>query len=619
MELEGLLRAAYELLGKGELEQAVKLLDIYVFQKHTSSNEIIGDIIQLRRQFSTIQSAKLAQTLMYDQIRVLEGQLTDSIIIFLGKLRDYETNTAVRAERSGQGMLMHNIPQRMPMGLPTRCTIRIGAIKEALMKDMEKEEFAKVEEIKVSKLMEVQLLSEQQDAFDIKTVNRSEQEIDFDNFAQWRYDVTPLRQGQFSLTLKISTVKYIDGKDRYAEDVYDITVLVETRASHFDHPQAPPTTWTGIAAVGSESNDKGATLLDLLKENKKEAVPVIPPYFDQKGGSHEDYEPSYPSYPKNIPSQPSPPTTPPPPSPPTPPPYPVDTGAPSKSGNNKLVAVIASLIAIAGLAAALIYFFSQSNSEEKKDATVAIKFSVDEQLQKPLVRVNGSVVGAEYDAKGSTITVSNLSIGETYKIEATGRDIVCATTVTVNRELLYQTNPMDCKGGKTSTNQQDGFELVIASPYPFEALYVDKKPVSDAAGKTQVTMTVEKGQHVVVAEYSDGITTCQTAVVDVQSESLVKLECDQKQENSATYTVQLRVELSIYKSSEKLIQPMMDGTLYPVQPEYVDGYMVYTILNVTNVSHSFTLARVSKAYTCDEIVQDVQSDVTLTFNCSREK
>ncbi len=622
MELEGLLRGVYELLGNGDLEKAVKVVDIYVFHKHANSNELIGDVIQLRRQYSTIQNAKLASTLMYDQIKVLEAQLTDAITIFLSKLRDYETNAAVRAERSGQGMLMHNIPQRMPMGLPTRCTIRIGAIKEALMKGMEQEQFAKVEQIKVSKLMEVQLLAEQQDAFDIKTVNRSEQEVDFDNYAQWRYDVTPLRQGQFSLTLKISTVKYIDGKDRYAEDVYDISVVVETRASHFGHHNAPSAGWTGVAALGSESEDKGATLLDLLKENQKKATPVIPPYFDptkeQSGKVSEEWTGDYP---KNV--QPPPfPTAP--PKPPTTQPHPEPLDLPSKSSSNsKLLAIAASLVAVAALALALKYYFSPPTQIQDKEQTVELKFGIDKELQNPIVSVNGTVVNAAYDANTSTITVPNLTIGENYTIEAAKDNVSCTLTVTVGSDLLYQTNPMDCKVDKPSSTL---YEWTINSPsLPFETLKVDGEEQPDASGRTSFTVQVENGLHNVEVTLSDGNTFCKAEGVNVQAnvtsvlDYCVQLQQDNNQDGSSTsYTVRVRVDIAIYKSSEKLIQPTVDGVPYDMEAKFVDGFMEYTIPNVPNGSRKFSLARVSKIYLCNVIEQDVQQDLTLSFTCKRD-
>lgn len=625
MELEGLLRGMYELLGKGELEQAVKLLDSYVFEKHASSNELIGDVIQLRRQYSTIQNAKLASTLMYEQITVLEAQLTDAITIFLSKLRDYETNAAVRAERSGQGMLMHNIPQRMPMGLPTRCTIRIGAIKEALMKGMEKEEFAKVEQIKVSKLMEVQLLSEEQSAFDIKTVNRSEQEVDFDNFAQWRYDVTPLRQGQFSLTLKISTVKYIDGKDRYAEDVYDITVVVETKASHFDHLNPPTTDWKGVAALGAESEDKGTGLLDLLKENQKGAIPVIPPTI----GHEEAEEPvdwPKPDYPKNV--QPPPFPT----KPYSPPPQPEYPDLPSKSGGNtKLITIIAATIAIVGLVAALAYYFGQPDQVQDNEQTVELKFFVDKDLEYPVVRVNGTVVDAEYELSTSTITVKNLTLGEQYTIEASNDKVYCTVTVTVGSDLLYQTNAMQCPTGDKGPIDNDSqgsdaqtYEWTIYSPsHPFETLKVDGEEQPDAKGQTSFPVKVKKGLHNVEATLSDGNTFCKAEGVDVQANITsvlgycVQLQQDSKQDGtSASYTVQVQVDGKIYKYSKALIRPMVDGKEYDIKPgEFVEGFAVFTIPNVASGVHTFSLTGVTEKFVCFEIPQDVQQDLTLRFDC----
>ncbi|MBK9014079.1 MAG: hypothetical protein IPM82_08290 [Saprospiraceae bacterium] len=615
MELQNLLRAVYELLADGQLEKAVKLVDIYVFEKHTQSNELIGDVIQLRRQFSSIQNAKLGHTLLYDQISVLEGQLTDSITIFLAKLRDYETNAAVRAERSGHGLLMHNIPQRMPMGLPTRCTIRIGAVVDALMKGMEKEAFAKVEEIKVSKLMEVQLLSDEKDAFDIKTVNRSEQEVDFDNFAQWRYDVTPLRQGQFSLTLKISTVKYIDGKDRYAEEVYDITVVVETRAAHLSHATPVPSNWNGVAVLEAVSEEKGTSLIDLLKENKKVATPVIPPYLDhtiEKEATKSDGGPSYPDVPKNV--QPQYPTE----------QYnPPNTDRPrldnldlpaKRGGTAKLLTIVASIIAVVALAVATKWYF---NRESPGKSMVEVQFAIDKQLQNPEVRVNGKPVKSGYDASFSTITIYDLIVRETYAIEVVSENGLCTDTITITEALLKQANPMHCRVDKPSSTL---YELLVISPYPFETLLLDGKPVEQGAGLQEVRLTVDNGMHKVEAVFSDGLTSCEVVETNVLSNSVVKLNCVRQIPNDnsiARFNVQLRITPNIYKLSRSKIMPVVDGAVVEMKPIYKDDFFVFNLTDIPGGQHVFSLTGVYEQYACFDISQEVVQDVTLTFECNQ--
>ena len=150
-------------------------------------------------------------------------------------------------------------------------------------------------------------------------------------------------------------------------------------------------------------------LIDLLKEHKKGAIPVIPPPHEPaRGPGADEGRTGYsdPHFPEPV--QPQAPK-------PTNPPWVTIDDYPAKGGgkgsNAKLLAIVASIAAVVALAIAAFWYFTHLGSPVK--GMVEVKFAIDEQLQNPEVSVNGKPVKASYDANTSTITVYELTLGET--------------------------------------------------------------------------------------------------------------------------------------------------------------------------------------------------------------
>ncbi|MCF8243768.1 MAG: hypothetical protein K9J37_02375 [Saprospiraceae bacterium] len=615
MELQDLLRTVYDLLAEGQLEKALKLVDNYVFEKHADSNELVSDVIQLRRQLSTINHAKISHSLAYDDIRTQESQLTDSITVFLSLLRDFETNQAVKAEVSGHGLLMHNIPRRMAIGLPTRCTIRIGSIVEEIMRGMEHEEFATVTDIKVAKLMEVQLLSEQPGAFQITTVNRPEQEVDFETHSEWRYDVTPLLEGQYKLELKVSTVKFIDGKDRYAEKVYDITVLVETRLEHLIHAKAPAAAdWQGVAVVEPDERKKTTPVIG-MEDKPKASTTAIPPWLDMdkaielpptnkglptsppKGGSGGP-EPSkkLEEITKVLPQL-------------------VDVGPSTKSGSNRILTAVVSLIALGGIVGAAIWYFNRPNNNQLlTDAT----FQFDRELRSINVLINGQPMRDwSFGDDSSAIIVHSLVVGETYEIALVGENGRCSDKVNINQQQPAPYS-LRCRIEAEGEAPPARFGLVIAAPYPFETLLLDGQRVEEARGRQEVKLPVLAGLHRVEAVFSDEMTSCEATEIEVRADAVLKLNCVRREPPPPVPTffrVQLQVPTKVFRASGGRIRSAMDGALLDVQPIIEQANVFFNLPEVPLGPHRFGLNGVSDAYVCNEINPNVQGNMKLAFDC----
>lgn len=115
----------------------------------------------------------------------------------------------------------------MPIELETKCTIRIAETIDVLLKDFKVSETTELENIPISKIMEIELIDFGTDKkFKIRTFNSSEQVIDNNGFTQWLFFVKPIRLGTHTLFLKVSVIQYIRGKERKKEIVLEREIKV---------------------------------------------------------------------------------------------------------------------------------------------------------------------------------------------------------------------------------------------------------------------------------------------------------------------------------------------------------------------------------------------------------
>ena len=172
-------------------------------------------------------SANSSQTPLGEPLRV-EGHRGGQ---FFFHLRASEQPMVVGAGESGsrQGSILYNIPDRMELGRDTRCEVRIAFDRSALLVTLEEQEQATIKDIRISELMEVDLLdpSDGPDRpFAVRAITSREQFLDPKEYTQWIFYVKALREGTFPLLLKVTVVEVLLGKERKREIVLEETVTV---------------------------------------------------------------------------------------------------------------------------------------------------------------------------------------------------------------------------------------------------------------------------------------------------------------------------------------------------------------------------------------------------------
>jgi hypothetical protein len=125
-----------------------------------------------------------------------------------------------------QGTILYDVPNKMQLLQEVKCVVRI-AFDEVMAKlDYKMTQDTELKTMRVSNVMNVELFDASQQAFEIRTVNARQQFIDRDYFTQWLFYVKPLKEGNYTLLLKVTLIEEINGQERPREIVLEETVSI---------------------------------------------------------------------------------------------------------------------------------------------------------------------------------------------------------------------------------------------------------------------------------------------------------------------------------------------------------------------------------------------------------
>jgi len=136
--------------------------------------------------------------------------------------------------QTGNGSILYQIPAQMELGQDTKCLIRIAFEEATLRKALDLSKEATIQSIRVSQLMEVELIDPLTAGnFQIRAINEQEQIIDENDFTQWLFYVNPKKAGKFPLFLKVTLIELVYGKERKKEIVLEETIHVVNQLTTF--------------------------------------------------------------------------------------------------------------------------------------------------------------------------------------------------------------------------------------------------------------------------------------------------------------------------------------------------------------------------------------------------
>lgn len=129
-----------------------------------------------------------------------------------------------------QGNILYQIPNEMELDKDTKCVVRIAFNEKVLRRELDIAEEATIKSIRVSNLMEVELIDPlAAGTFEIRSLNEQEQLLEREDFTQWLFYVKAKKEGEYPLLLKVAVIEVLYGKERKKEISLEETISVVTK------------------------------------------------------------------------------------------------------------------------------------------------------------------------------------------------------------------------------------------------------------------------------------------------------------------------------------------------------------------------------------------------------
>ncbi len=171
-------------------------------------------------------------------------------------------------EKPQMGGLLYNIPSKMKQNEDTTCIVRIAfdALQLKTADDTFSEEVVK--EVRVSRLMEVEIENEgTEEIFKIVAKSDKQQSLDTFEATEWRFAVRPLLSGKQSLLLKVTIVETdANGKESRKTRVLEESVSISTSKTKKSPEKVGKTV---PKAENTEGSSKGFLSADLKLKDLK--------------------------------------------------------------------------------------------------------------------------------------------------------------------------------------------------------------------------------------------------------------------------------------------------------------------------------------------------------------
>ncbi|MEO0627157.1 MAG: hypothetical protein AAFY91_09230 [Bacteroidota bacterium] len=211
-----------------------------------------------------ILSHEINNTLATAELEVLRNQLLNDLLLFIQYLvtADFSQEAPV-SNNYRDGHLLYQIPDRMQKGQRYECRVRIARQIELLLKDLEDQEFVKVEDIPVARVMEVEIIDPsagENPAFDVLLLSDADQVIEELDYTEWLFLIRPLLPGKHELYIRVSVLFDVDGKERRKNVLVNRRIEVLTELKEEDVVEPVLTQVIAESPLRSTEDKEGGSL-----------------------------------------------------------------------------------------------------------------------------------------------------------------------------------------------------------------------------------------------------------------------------------------------------------------------------------------------------------------------
>lgn len=197
-----------------------------------------NDLILLEGRYHDVSRQLIQGTIANEDATLEFNKIRKDLLDFINGLKETDLPGLVAGGEEGglpdvyNGEVLYRIPKKMQLGAESECIVRLAFDRKILIHDFEVQVGDVMKDLRISDVMGVELLDPSADkAFTITTLNDSVQFVEKDLVTEWIFCVTPLKEGEFPLVLKISIIEIINGIERKRNEVLKEQVQIVTEVA----------------------------------------------------------------------------------------------------------------------------------------------------------------------------------------------------------------------------------------------------------------------------------------------------------------------------------------------------------------------------------------------------
>ena len=230
-------------------------------------------VFQLETRLNAVNKDRIRGLLSQEDLDRAYNRITADVLDLIDALRveDFDPKTADSTVDDKSGTILYRIPHTMEVEEEHKCVVRLAFDMDTVIRNIELTKDTVVKELRVSEVMEVELLDPSETpCFAIRRLNSMEQFLEKNDFTEWIFFVKPLVMGTLPLVLKVSVKELINEKERIKEIVLEEVITVVADPT----PDDESTTFQGTGYSFSYSNVPISTASD-KPSKQKYALPLV--------------------------------------------------------------------------------------------------------------------------------------------------------------------------------------------------------------------------------------------------------------------------------------------------------------------------------------------------------
>ena len=256
MTRQSFIQTVRQLIADGKTAEALALMREKAGDFDSS---LVTDATLLESRYTnTFNDFTMKGILPRDDYDRTVAQINYAMLEMLEKLEKSATISSGGVKNKNSGRLLHNIPGIMPVGKESRCIVRIAYDDEMLLRDLKTDANTTIQSVRIAEVMGVELVDfNETPAFNIRTITEEEQFISSDDYTQWLFMVKALREGKYPLTLKVTVIEEVNGKERKRDIVLEKEIFI---ISQLEQPAATPVSTKDIPLQPSVTHFEDTTV-----------------------------------------------------------------------------------------------------------------------------------------------------------------------------------------------------------------------------------------------------------------------------------------------------------------------------------------------------------------------